>query len=222
MRGNTRDLFLLAICLSIFFTGRLVGGDISLLAVGLFFGLLSSRYRLYLYSIVMVTTVATSYRSAVRFAYLFPSIIKSKDIIGEFIGGNHTLENFPITLPEWLINIQLPIWLSWLGTILMLVFLIVVIILVLLPALILAGFSAFTWITFFYLTKPILFPEYTLSKFANLITTDEELFFSMLGQVMPWYLMYSSIVATFTIPLVFYLFLKKVGFYKRIPGALPT
>lgn len=221
MKNNTRDLVLLALCLSIFFAGSLISNEIPLLAVGLFFGLLSRKYRVYLFTIIITTTIATSFRSSIRIGYIISRSFDIRNIIIQYVDSNSTS---PITVPVWITNLHLPNWLGWVGTIIIIitfVVLIVALIAILIPAILITLFFSLTWYTFLCFVKPIYFPEYTILQLIELVQTDEQQFISLLGHMLPWYLMYANIVVTISIPMLTYLFLKWIGFYKRIPKGLP-
>lgn len=203
-----KDLPTLALGLALYLSVGIISEELSLMSVGLFYGVLSSTSRKYLIGVVSVRSILTLMRGFYSMELIYSTIGETLRTVQGF--------NFERTVES--MNIDLPIWAYW---IILIIFLIVMIVMVIamLPILIMQIVQYICTYVVLYIGTPIFYPGWTFWDLMNTASAadDSVVAMELFKPFVPWMFVTSLMFYIIGIPTLTFIYLRWIGFYKRIP-----
>jgi len=215
-----QELPVLALGLSLYFSVGLISEELSLMCVGLFYGVLGSRSRRHLIGVVSLRSILTVMRSFYSMQVMYTTITS---VLGVGKGAlyNISLPSVGLNIPDSVSNIVAPEWVYIAASIVLLVIMIAIVILTL-PIIVMQMVQYVSMFIVFYIGTPIFYPGTTMWQLMAKIqaTEDPAVMLELIRPFVPWLFVTTYIFYVVGIPTLTYLYLKWIGFYKRIPGVV--
>lgn len=222
MATNRQDIPVLALGLSLYFSVGLISEELSLMCVGLFYGVLGSRGRRYLIGVVSFRSILSVMRSFYRMQVFYATVGEILWAVraGSSIPFNISLPNINLSIPGSVSNMVVPEWVYMVAGIILLAITIAVMILTL-PILIT---NIVMWISTYivlFIGTPIFYPGTTVWELIKMIqdAEDQAVIMELIRPFVPWMFVVTYIFYIVGIPSLTFLYLKWIGFYRRIPNA---
>lgn len=205
---------MLSICLALYFGTGLINEMLPLICVGLFYGVLSKRFRMYLMCFVFITTLIASIMYATRLPMLLDQTVSIATTIteGQFI--------FNFSSP---VSIQLPQLPNWVYKLLTIPLLggAILFLFVTLPLMMLNIYFALTLFLYFE-TIGRTIHGVNFSALVNMAQdrVGIELLMRKITPALAGYFIFTMTLFAIVFPLLVYRVLKFMKFYERIPGVV--
>lgn len=212
MSRQPQQLPVLAMALALYLGVGIMSKQLSLMCVGLFYGVLNNRNRKYLIGVVSVRSIIAIIYGFYHMEALYAAVVEIVD----------ASRNMPFTFKRsvGLLDINLPDWAYPIIAIILLIIMIVLIISTL-PIVIMQVMSYASTYMVLAIGTPIYYPGLTMWDLLDKIRASDDVtvLTELLRPFIPWTITITSIFYTVGIPTLTFIYLKWIGFYKRIPNS---